>query len=187
MAKTPFKTELDMIFTPTALAGSYIIDITGAEDARGFFKRAWCRREFEVRELIFSPVQMNLSYSRERGTLRGLHYQIAPSKEAKLIRCIRGAIHDVIIDLREESSTFKQACAIELTCANRRMVYVPEGCAHGFLSLQDDTEVLYLVSDYYAPEHERGVRYDDPAFAVRWPLDVRTISDKDCNWPDYQS
>jgi dTDP-4-dehydrorhamnose 3,5-epimerase len=176
-----------MIFAETNLAGAWIIDVSGAEDARGFFARTWCQREFAAHGLVFVPVQMNQSHSRERGTLRGLHYQAAPSAEAKLICCIRGVIYDVIIDLRAESPTFRQVCATELTAANHRMLYVPERCAHGFLSLQDDTEVLYLVSDYYAPEHELGVRYNDPAFAIRWPIDVRAISDKDRGWPDFQS
>jgi len=176
-----------MIFTATSLAGAYLIDFSGVEDPRGFFARTWCLKEFAAHGLNFVPVQMNHSYSRERGTLRGLHYQVAPSTEAKLIRCVRGAVYDVMIDLRAESPTFRQVCGVDLAAHDHRMVYVPERCAHGFLSLQDGSEVLYLVSDYYAPECERGIRYNDPAFAIRWPLEATTISDKDRSWPDFRS
>lgn len=175
-----------MIFTETELKGAFIIDIEKREDERGFFARAWCQKELEAHGLKSHWVQANLAFSQRKGTLRGLHYQIAPYEEAKLMRCIRGAIYDVIIDLRPESPTYKQWLGVELTADNHRMLYVPEGFAHGYQSLVDDTEVFYPVSQFYIPGSERGVRWDDPAFAIEWPVTKNLIlSDKDKSCPDY--
>lgn len=174
-----------MVFTETALAGAYVIDLQPLSDQRGFFARAWCAREFADHRLASEFVQVNLSYSRLRGTLRGMHWQAAPYEEVKAVRCVRGALYDVVIDLRKDSKTYRQTFAIELSASNRKMLYVPAGLAHGFQTLDDDTEALYQVSAFYAPGAERGVRYDDPAFSIHWPLPVSAISEKDLRWPDY--
>ena len=174
-----------MVIKNTDIKDACIIEIDKKEDHRGFFSRAWCAKEFRAHGLNTNLVQANVSFSRKRGTLRGMHYQVAPHEEVKLVRCTQGSICDVIIDLRKESSTYEQWVAVELTADNHRMLYVPEGCAHGFQSLEDDTEVSYLISEYYSPEAERGVRYDDPAFGIRWPIDVKSISEKDKGWADY--
>ncbi len=174
-----------MIFEETKLRGAYLIKLQELADDRGFFARSWCQREFEQRGLVAHVVQANLSFNRKKGTLRGMHYQLAPYEETKLVRCTRGAIYDVIIDLRPRSATYRQWIGAELTDANRHMLFVPEGFAHGFQSLADNTEVSYQVSQFYTPGAEQGARYDDPAFGISWPLDVRMISDKDARWPDY--
>jgi dTDP-4-dehydrorhamnose 3,5-epimerase len=174
-----------MIFAETKLPGAFIIELEKREDERGFFARAWCKKEFEAHGLNSDWVQANLAFSKRRGTLRGLHYQIAPYEEAKLMRCIRGAIYDVIIDLRPESPTYKRWLGVELTADNHKMLYVPEGFAHGYQTLMDNTETFYQASQFYSPESERGLRYDDPAFAIEWPIDVQVISDKDKSWSDY--
>ena len=174
-----------MIFAKTKLEGTYLIELEKKYDRRGFFARVWCQNEFTVHGLIARLVQINLSFNKHRGTLRGMHYQVAPFEESKLVRCTRGGIYDVIIDLRPASSTYKQWIGVELTADNYKMLYVPKGFAHGFQTLEDHTEVTYQVSQFYAPQAERGVRYDDPAFSIVWPLDVRVISDKDSHWPDY--
>jgi dTDP-4-dehydrorhamnose 3,5-epimerase len=176
-----------MIFTPTKLAGAFLIQLDRKEDNRGFFARAWCKREFEAHGLASNLVQMNLSHTKLRGTIRGLHYQSQPFAETKALCCLRGALYDVIVDLRPDSPTYKDWMAVELTSAEHQMLYVPEGFAHGFQSLEDNTELLYLVTQFYSPEHERGVRYNDPAFTIDWPLEVRIISDKDRLWPDFSS
>ena len=173
-----------MIFCETKLRGAFIIDLQKLTDERGFFARSWCRREFVEQGLNPRLVQCNLSYNKSKGTLRGMHLQLPPHAEAKLVRCIRGSVYDVIVDLRRESDTFLQWIASELTDDNYRMHYVPEGCAHGFLTLQDNTEVFYQMSEYYAPEAGRGVRWDDPALAITWPEPVRVISARDRNYPD---
>jgi len=174
-----------VIFTKAELEGAFIIEIEKLEDARGFFARAWCQKEFEAHGLNPRFVQANISYSKMRGTLRGMHYQEAPYAEAKLVRCIRGAIYDVIIDLRQGSPSYGRWMGLQLTANSYRMLYVPEGFAHGFQTLEDDTEVFYQVSQFYSPQYERGVRYDDPSFAIKWPLEVRVISEKDKSWPDF--
>jgi len=174
-----------MIFTETRLKDAFIIEIEKREDERGFFARAWCKKEFEAHGLHLDLVQANLVFSNRRGTLRGMHYQVAPYGEAKLMRCIRGAIYDVIIDLRPESPTYKQWLGVELTADNHKMLYVPEYCAHGYQTLVDNTETFYPVSQFYSPGFERGVRWNDPAFGIEWPLNIQVISDKDANWPDY--
>ena len=174
-----------MIFTETKLKGAYIIDIEKRTDDRGFFARAWCQNEFEAQGLVARVVQTNLSYNIRKGTLRGMHYQVAPYAETKLVRCTKGGIYDVIIDLRPDSSTYKQWVGVELTGDNYRMLFVPEGFAHGFQTLADDVEVTYQVSQFYTPGAEGGIRYDDPTFGIEWPLPVQVISDKDQSWPAY--
>lgn len=155
-------------------------------DARGFFARTWCRREVAARGLTADIVQVNVSFNVHKGTLRGMHYQDAPHQEAKVVSCSRGALYDVVLDLRPGSATYLRWEAVELDPDNRKMLYVPEGCAHGFQTLADDTEVHYLMSEFYAPSHARGVRHDDPAFAIRWPLPPVHLSDADRSWPDYR-
>ena len=174
-----------MIFTEAELKDAYVIEIEKLKDHRGFFARSWCQKEFETHNLVSRVKQANVSYNKKKGTLRGMHYQLSPYEETKLIRCTRGAIYDVIIDLRPASSTYTQWIGIELTSENYKMLYVPENFAHGFQTLVDDTEVTYQVSQFYTPGSERGIRWDDPAFGIDWPLAVQVISDKDKNWPDY--
>jgi dTDP-4-dehydrorhamnose 3,5-epimerase len=174
-----------MIFTETKLPGAYLIDVEKRGDHRGFFARAWCQQEFEEHDLVPRVVQANISFNKRKGTLRGMHYQVAPYAETKLVRCVRGALYDVIIDLRPDSPTYMQWLGVELTDENYRMLYVPEGFAHGFQTLMDNTEATYQVSQFYTPGAEGGVRYDDPAFGIEWPIDVQVISDKDGSWPNY--
>jgi dTDP-4-dehydrorhamnose 3,5-epimerase len=174
-----------VIFVPTALPDAFVIEPERREDQRGFFARTWCAREFEARGLNPRLVQCSVSFNKRKGTLRGMHYQVAPHQEAKLVRCTMGAIHDVIIDLRPTSPTYKQHVAVRLTAENRRMLYVPEGVAHGFQTLADDTEVFYQMSEFHSPEHARGVRWDDPVFAIAWPPDERIINDRDRGYPDF--
>jgi dTDP-4-dehydrorhamnose 3,5-epimerase len=176
-----------MIFTGTPLPGAYAIDLERLADERGFFARTRCRREFEAHGLNPDVAQCNVSVSHKRGTLRGMHYQAAPRAEAKLVRCTAGAIYDVIVDLRADSKMFKQWFAVELSADNRRMLYIPEGLAHGFLTLADNVEVSYEMSEFYAPECARGVRWNDPAFAIRWPLEITMISERDRTYPDFGS
>ena len=174
-----------MIFIETELNGAFIIEPERLEDERGFFARTWCRREFEVRGLNPNMAQCDISFNKKRGTLRGMHYQGKPHEEAKLVRCTMGAIYDVIIDLRPGSATVSQWVAVELTSENRLMLYIPEGFANGFQTLEDHTEVLYQISEFYAPEYARGIRWNDPAFAIQWPEDQRILSDRDKNYPDF--
>ncbi len=174
-----------MKFSPIELAGTYIIDLEPVADERGFFARSWCRREFEKYGLNSDLAQCSISFNKKCGTLRGLHYQAKPHEEAKVVRCIRGVIFDVIVDLRPESSTFKKWIAVELSAENRRMLYIPPGLAHGFQSLTGDTEVFYQISEFYHPESARGVRWNDPAFKIEWPPADRVISDKDGSYPDF--
>lgn len=174
-----------MIFTETKLPGAYIIEMEKRSDARGFFARAYCQREFAEHGLIMTIVQTNVSFSQTKGTLRGMHYQTAPYAEAKLIRCTQGSIFDVIVDLRPASPAYTAWIGVELSAANQRLLYVPEGFAHGFLTLEEAVEVTYQVSQFYTPEAERGARWNDPAFGIEWPLPVSVISDKDNHWPDY--
>jgi dTDP-4-dehydrorhamnose 3,5-epimerase len=173
-------------FTETELAGAFVIDLEPVEDARGFFGRAWSEQEFAERGLETRIVQCNLSFNERRGTLRGMHLQRPPHAEVKTIRCIRGRLYDVIIDLRHDSPTFRRWTGVELSADNRRMLYIPHGFAHGLQTLEDDTETFYLVSEAYEPAAEDGVRWDDPAFGIEWPLGRPTaISDKDASWPDF--
>ena len=172
-----------MLFTETSLRGAFVVDLDPAEDHRGFFARAFCSREFAEHGINDRVAQANISYNRKAGTLRGMHYQLPPAAETKFLRCTRGAIHDVIIDIREGSATRGQHFGIELSAANRRALLVPEGFAHGILTLADETEVLYLVSEFYTPGCERGLRFDDPALGIRWPHPVVETSEKDRSWP----
>ena len=174
-----------MKFSPTALVGAYVIDIEPVADERGFFVRSWCREEFARRGLNPDLAQCSISFNKKRGTLRGMHYQAKPHEETKVVRCTRGAIYDVILDLRPESSTFRKWIAVELSADNRRMLYIPAGLAHGFQSLTDDTEVFYQISTPYHPESARGARWNDPAFGIEWPVAERVISDKDRQYPDF--
>jgi dTDP-4-dehydrorhamnose 3,5-epimerase len=168
-----------MIFAPTPIAGALLVDLERLEDERGFFARAFCEDEFRRHGLQARLAQCNVSFNRARGTLRGLHYQAAPHEEAKLVRCTQGALWDVVVDLRRDSASFKRWHGVELTAANRRALYVPQGCAHGFQTLTDDSEVLYLMSESYYPESARGLPWDDPAFAIRWPLPDPIVSARD--------
>jgi dTDP-4-dehydrorhamnose 3,5-epimerase len=176
-----------VIFTETKLGGAFVIDLERREDERGFFARAWCEREFSEHGLETRHAQSNVAFNRHRGTLRGMHYQLPPHAETKLVSCFRGSIYDVIIDLRPDSATFKQWLGVELTAENRRMLLVPEGFAHGYQTLEDDVEIFYQVSEFYAPEAEGGVRWDDSAFGIQWPEAAeRIISEKDRAWPDFR-
>ena len=175
-----------MIFTETSLEGAFIIELDPHHDERGFFARAWCEREFVEHGLSSSLKQCNISFSTTTGTLRGLHYQAAPYEETKLIRCVKGAIYDVIVDLRTESRTFTQYFAAYLTEENRKMLYVPEGFAHGFQTMADNTEVFYQMSQLYVQDAARGIRWDDPAFRIDWPsVPKRTMSSRDREFPNY--
>jgi dTDP-4-dehydrorhamnose 3,5-epimerase len=174
-----------MIFREMPLKGAFVIEPEKFGDDRGFFARAWCKNEFEKHGLITRLVQCNISFNHKRGTVRGMHFQAAPNKETKLVRCTRGAIYDVIVDLRSGSATYLKWFGIELTADNYRMLYVPEDFAHGYKTLTDESEVFYQVSEVYSPECERGVRWDDPALGIDWPEnDKLVISEKDRSWPD---
>lgn len=172
-----------MRFTLTPVPGAQVIDPAPHEDDRGRFMRAWCMREFAGHGLDFLPVQANMGLSVRRGTLRGMHFQEAPALEAKLVRCTRGTIFDVVLDLRPESSAYRVWYSAELSAENGRMLYIPEGCAHGYQTLEDDTEMFYMTSAFYTPGAARGVRYDDPAFAIQWPLPASIVSEQDRDWP----
>ena len=174
-----------MEFTETPLKGAYLIEIRKMGDERGFFGRSWCRKEMEEAGLEADIAQINTSLSRHKGTLRGLHYQVAPYQESKMIRCTRGSIYDVIVDLRPESPTFRQWYGAELTADNHRALYSPKGFAQGFITLEDDAEITYFASEFYAAGMDRGVRYNDPQFGIRWPMEPVVISDKDRAWPDF--
>jgi dTDP-4-dehydrorhamnose 3,5-epimerase len=174
-----------MIFHPTPLLGAFTIELEKKGDERGFFARTFCVKEFEQYNIEHRIVQINNSFSAHKGTLRGLHYQLEPHAETKIVRCIRGALYDVILDLRKDSSTFGHWYGAELTAENRMMMVVPKGFAHAFLTLEDNTEAIYLVSEYYAPHAERGIRWNDPRFGISWPIQPTTVSDKDQKWPDF--
>jgi len=172
-----------MLFTETAIKGVYLIGLERKEDHRGFFARAWCQQELEAHGLNPSLVQVNVGFSLKKGTLRGMHFQRHPHQEAKLVRCTMGQIFDVAVDLRPDSPTYRQWVGAELTADNRTMLYVPEGCAHGYQTLQDDAEVVYQTSHFFAATHATGVRFDDPSFGIVWPLAVEVISEMDKVWP----
>ena len=173
-----------MIFTPTRLAGAFVIEPEPFVDERGMFARVWCEREFAAHGLDTRIAQSNISLSLRRGTLRGMHYQVAPMAETKLVRCIRGAFYDVIVDLRPESPTYREHVGVELSAENRRALYIPKGFAHGFQTLVDDTEIFYQMGEFYSPEHQRGVRWDDPALGIRWPIEEPIILERDLGYPD---
>jgi dTDP-4-dehydrorhamnose 3,5-epimerase len=175
-----------VIFTETKIKGAFIIGLDRREDHRGFFARSWCEREFKDHGLDAALAQINVGFSHKRGTLRGLHFQLPPYEEVKVTRCTMGAMYDVVVDLRPDSPTYKQWVGVELTADNRLMLYVPKGCVRGYVTLADHTEMYYLASQSYVPDHARGVRYDDPAFGIDWPVAVEVISDADVSWPDYK-
>ena len=175
-----------MIFEKTRLGGAYIIDAQPHKDRRGFFARTWCQKEFKEHGLNPRLVQCNISFNLKKGTLRGMHYQVAPHAETKLIRCTQGAIYDVVLDLRPQSPKFKDCIGVVLTAEKRNMIYVPEGCAHGFLTLEVGTEVFYQVSEFQSQESARGVRFDDPAFRIAWPEKIEVISERDRNYPNFE-
>lgn len=174
-----------MRFTPTGLGGAFLVEIEPRCDARGFFARTWCQREFEEQGLEGRLVQCSMSHNLHRGTLRGMHYQVKPHEETKLVRCTAGAIHDVIVDVRPESPTYLRHIAVELSAANRRAVYIPRGFAHGFQTLIDDSEVFYQMSEFFAPEDARGFRWNDPLFGIEWPVADPIILDRDTSYSDY--
>lgn len=176
-----------MNFIATPLEGAYVIEMEPIVDERGFLARTWCRAEFQRRGLDADLQQCNLSANRSKGTLRGMHYQEKPYEEAKLVQCISGGIYDVIIDLRPESYSYKRCFAVELMAENCKMLYVPRGFAHGFQTLEDDTYVSYLMFESYHPESAMGIRWNDPSFAIRWPIHNPTISQKDRDYPDFTS
>jgi dTDP-4-dehydrorhamnose 3,5-epimerase len=176
-----------MLFTETILKGAYLIEPEKLEDERGFFARSFCVGEFEKHGLNPRSVQCNISYNIKKGTLRGMHYQKAPYAEAKLVRCTRGAIYDVIVDLRPASPCFKMNVGIRLDESNRKMLYIPEGFAHGFITLEDDSEVFYQMSEFYSPQHAAGFRWNDPFFGIQWPLEAAVISERDKTYPDFES
>jgi dTDP-4-dehydrorhamnose 3,5-epimerase len=175
-----------MIFVETRLAGVFEIHIEPKSDERGFFARTWCQQEFQAKGLDARLTQCNLSQNARKGTLRGMHFQSNPHAETKLVRCSKGAIYDVALDLRPESKTYRQWVGVNLTADKRNALYIPKGCAHGFLSLEDDTEVFYQMSDLYHPDSARGVRWNDPAFGILWPAKIEMISARDANYPDFQ-
>jgi dTDP-4-dehydrorhamnose 3,5-epimerase len=175
-----------MVFRKTKLAGVFEICVERKGDERGFFARSWCQQEFESNGLNSKLVQCSLSFNEHKGTLRGIHYQAPPYPETKLVRCTKGAIFDVVVDLRPQSPTYKQWIAATLTAENRQMLYVPEECGHGFITLEDETEVFYQISEFYHPELARGVRWDDPAFQIAWPADVQMISERDRDYPNFE-
>jgi dTDP-4-dehydrorhamnose 3,5-epimerase len=187
-----------MLFKETNLKGAFIIELEPIEDNRGFFARSFCQKEFRLHGININIVQCNISYSKKKGTLRGIHYQTAPYEEGKLVSCIKGAIYDVIIDIRPDSPTYCQWVAVELTDLNSqpsalssqslphyRTLYIPKGFAHGFLTLEDDTEVFYQMSEFYAPGYGRGIRWNDSAFGIPWPGEINVISDQDLTYPDF--
>jgi len=175
-----------MTFHETRIPGVFEIRIEPRQDERGFFARTWCREEFKSHALNPQLAQCSISFNQRKGTLRGLHYQIAPYQEVKLVRCTQGSIYDVAVDLRMDSPTFKHWTAATLSAANRNMFYIPEGCAHGFLTLEDETEVFYQMSQVYNAESARGARWDDPAFGIAWPASVQVISERDRTYPDFR-
>lgn len=174
-----------MRFLATPLPGAFVVEVEPRTDERGFFGRSWCAEEFAAHGLDPAAAQVNVLFSHHRGTLRGMHLQAAPHEEAKLVRCTRGAIFDVAVDLRPASPTYCRWFGVELTADDYRMLYVPKGCAHGFLTLEDRVDVTYMASTPFAPAHAHGVRFDDPAFSIAWPIPVLTVNEKDRSWPLY--
>ncbi|MBA7705193.1 dTDP-4-dehydrorhamnose 3,5-epimerase [subsurface metagenome] len=175
-----------MRFIPTKLNDAYIIEFESIVDNRGFFARTFCEKEFRKKGLTSHFVQCNIAWSNAKSTLRGMHYQIAPHSEVKMVRCTRGAIYDVIIDLRPDSPTYCKWSAVELTPNDNKMLYVPEGFAHGYQTLEPDTEVSYWMSNFYSPDAQRGIRWNDPAFGIHWPIPDPILSEKDLSYPDFE-
>jgi dTDP-4-dehydrorhamnose 3,5-epimerase len=176
----------NMNFIETPLEKVFVLELNRFEDERGFFARSWCREEFESRGLNPNLAQCSISFNRKKGTLRGMHYQIKPYEEAKLVRCTMGAIYDVVIDLRPGSPTIKKWFAVELSAKNHKTLYIPEGLAHGFVTLEDNSEVFYQISELYHPECSKGVRWDDPAFAIKWPTTPKIIAARDSGYEDFE-
>jgi dTDP-4-dehydrorhamnose 3,5-epimerase len=174
-----------MIFTETDLPGAFLVELEKRADERGFFARSWCQKEFSDRGLNARLVQCNISFNKRKGTLRGLHYQAAPHEEAKLVRCTRGSLYDVIVDLRPKSPTFKRHFGLSLTPDSGRMLFIPEGFAHGFQTLEDNTEIFYQMSEFFAPNCARGVRWNDPAFGIKWPITAPIVNERDNSYPDF--
>ncbi|MDT8340405.1 MAG: dTDP-4-dehydrorhamnose 3,5-epimerase family protein [Longimicrobiales bacterium] len=174
-----------MRFTPTRLAGVFVVDLDRRVDDRGYFARTWCREEIEAQGLDPTVAQINTGFSHLAGTVRGMHFQAPPDAEIKFVRCTRGRVFDVALDLRPDSSTFRQWVGVELGADDGRMLWIPEGCAHGYQTLEPGSELLYTTSRAYAPASAGGVRWDDPAFGIRWPLPVTSISEADATWPDF--
>ncbi|ASJ75310.1 dTDP-4-dehydrorhamnose 3,5-epimerase [Granulosicoccus antarcticus] len=172
-----------MQFIATKLDGAWIVELDRLEDERGFFARSFCQRELDKMGMNSSVVQSNLSFNVSKGTLRGMHYQVAPAEETKLVRCTRGSIVDVIVDMRPDSPTYREHIAVELSAENHRSLFVPANFAHGFQTLEDNTEIMYMVSGFYTPDCERGLRFNDPSLNIQWPLPVDQVSDKDAQWP----
>jgi dTDP-4-dehydrorhamnose 3,5-epimerase len=175
-----------MIFTETELKGAFIIDLQKMEDDRGFFARSFCQNEFSKLSLKTNVAQCNISFNRKKGTLRGMHFQLPPKSESKLVRCTKGKIYDVLVDLRSESATYCQWLAVELSGDNRKALYIPERFAHGFQTLEDNSEVFYQMFEYYAPEYSTGFRWNDPMFSIKWPLQNPFISEKDFSYPPFE-
>jgi dTDP-4-dehydrorhamnose 3,5-epimerase len=175
-----------MIYRETNIPAVFEIGLEPASDQRGFFARTWCRKEFEAHGLNPMLVQCSVSFNTRKGTLRGMHYQASPSAEAKLVRCTKGAIYDVVVDLRPSSRTYRKWTGAVLSAVNRHMMYVPEGCAHGFLTLEDESEVFYQMSEFYSPGSAKGVRWNDPAFQIAWPDAIEVISERDRTYPDFE-
>lgn len=175
-----------MRFREIEVAGAFEISPELISDERGFFARSWCSKDFQAHGLNSRLEQCSISFNIRKGTLRGLHWQAAPFKEAKVVRCTQGAIYDVALDLRQDSPTYKKWAALILSASRRNMLYVPEGCAHGFITLEDETEVFYQISEFYSPESSRGVRWDDPAFGFMWPLPVEVISERDRTYRNFE-
>ena len=176
-----------MIFNETALLGAYIIEPERLEDHRGFFGRIWCNNELKQKGLQHKLAQSNVGFSYRKGPMRGLHFQKAPHAEVKIVRCTRGAIFDVIVDLRPESPSYKRWFGVQLDEENRKMIYVPEGFAQGYITLAENTEIYYHTSEFYNPSSAIGIRYNDPEFGIVWPTEITVISEQDREWPDYQS
>lgn len=174
-----------MQFIPTPLRGAYIIEPDRLEDDRGFFARTWCQQDFDHQGLDNNLVQCSISFNKKKGTLRGMHLQLSPDAETKLVRCTQGAIYDVIVDLRTDSETFLQWTTVSLTAKNRTALYIPKGCAHGFQTLEDNTEILYQMSDFYSAKSAFGFRWNDPCFKIDWPEEISIISKRDQEYPDY--
>ena len=172
-----------MKFQKCEVAGAWLVEPAPHQDVRGRFMRAWCSREFADQGIEFMPLQANMGLSIEKGTIRGMHFQVAPAPEAKLVRCTRGEVFDVVVDLRPTSPTYRSWYGATLSAENGRMLFVPEGCAHGCQSMVDDTEIYYMTSAFYSPNEVRGIRFDDPAIGIRWPLRPSSVSAQDCNWP----
>ena len=174
-----------MKFTPTTVSGAFVINVDRIGDSRGYFGRMWCEKELSDNGLLPRIRQVNVGFSPQAGTLRGLHYQEQPFEEVKIVRCTRGGVYDVVLDIRPDSATFMKYHGIFLDPNNSSMLYVPEGCATGYLTIEDDSEIYYLTSEFYAPQAAHGIRFNDPAFKIEWPTQVSIISDNDNNWPDF--